>query len=500
MPIRTILIAAAVAAVMPATAVAQTTGDPARSAEAAASAVRPAVTTRHSGVFNGRRLRYSASVETLAVRTDEGRRGAEIVSYAYTSDEAASPERPVVFLFNGGPISPSVYLHMGLGPRRVAFPDDLNAPTSTYRLVDNPHAPLDAADLVFVDPASTGFSRVAPGVEPEAFFSVREDAAQFTAFIREWLRLHGREGSPVYILGESYGTNRAAEIARQFAESDRPETLAGVFLYGQAVNVVEYAQRPANLTSYVASLPTIAATAYYHGKAEPRGRSFEQFMEEAAVFAKGPYLSALYKGSDITAAEKADVARDLQAFSGLSADWYLRHDLKISKEDYRLELFRDEGLLLGRSDTRYRAPLTDQGGRPDPSDVVPAAMISHFGVYLRDELKVTWPEPYVTQSPVKGLGAWTWGEGDVAGPFGDWPYYVGLQKMMARNPDFRLVIGNGYYDTLTTVGAAEMLATQYGLDPARTRLRFYDGGHMGYSIDAVVVALSDDIRRLVGAR
>ncbi|MCW1431095.1 S10 family serine carboxypeptidase-like protein [Novosphingobium sp. JCM 18896] len=211
---------------------------------------RPVVATHHVGRFGGERIAYTATVEGLNVTTNAKGESARLVSFAYTRDDTDRARRPVMFVFNGGPIAASQYLHVGgIGPRRVAYPDDVTADPAGFRLTDNAYSPLDAVDLVFVDPASTGFSRVLPGTDAKAYFSVEADARQFAAFIRAWLKRQGREGAPVFLFGESYGTNRAAEIARQLAEAPEPLPLAGVFLYGQAANIVEYAQRPANVTS-----------------------------------------------------------------------------------------------------------------------------------------------------------------------------------------------------------------------------------------------------------
>jgi carboxypeptidase C (cathepsin A) len=456
----------------------------------------PAVITHHIGQFGGQNIAYTATVEGLPVSTGPNGEGARIVSFAYTRDKADPAHRPVMFLFNGGPIVPSQYLHIGgIGPKRISYPDDVKADPSTFKLIDNLYSPLDAVDLVFVDPASTGFSRVAPGTDPKVYFSVQADARQFVAFIRAWVKKHGREGAPVYLAGESYGTNRAAEIAGQLADGPDPLPLAGVFLYGQAVNIIEFSQRPANIMSYIASLPTIAATGWYHGKADRKGRSLEAFLAEARSFAKGDYLTVLYQGSAASDADKRRVAAKLAEFSGISADWYLANDLKITKERYRVELLNDHGLLLGRADARYTAPITDKGNAHDPSDVVAQGVQKLFPGYIRDDLKVDWTDSYVPAVEIANLEDWTWG--DAKSPFGDWPYYKGIGKMMKLNPGFRLLVGNGIYDTQTTMGAAELLVTQSGWNPARVTLRYYDGGHTGYSVAATAKAIGDDIRILV---
>jgi len=453
------------------------------------------VTTRLNGRFNGVKLHYTARVEALDVADANGH--ARLVSFAYTRDGVKDlTRRPVTFLFNGGPISPSVWVHLGgLGPYRVAIPDQVGADPTSFHVVENEYSPLDATDLVFVDPASTGWSRVAAGTRPGAYFSVRADAQQFVAFIKAWLAAHGRADSPVYVFGESYGTNRAAEIAGQVADAPATFHLAGVFLYGQAVNIIEYAQRPANIVSYAVSLPTLAAIAWYHGRIERDGRTQEAFLDEAGQFARNEYLPALFQGSHLPPAEQQRIAARLQAYSGIPASWYLSHALRITKEEYRQELLKDRGLLLGRSDARYTASLGPKGRAEDPSSVLPLTVAKLFETYRRDTLRVDWPEPYLTGSPVAELDDWDWSGSKT--PFGEWPYAQRISKMMSVNPTFRVVVANGWYDTSTTVGAAELLVAQSGWDSARTQLRFYDGGHMGYSVAATARAIGADIREWV---
>lgn len=473
---------------------------PLAASSAQAIARRPVI-THHHGVFNGTAIRFTATVEetpTLSnVRPPATTPSvANIVSFAYTRNGVDPARRPVMFLFNGGPIVASLYVHIGgLGPWRVSFPDDVHADPASFKLIENSFSPLDAVDLVFVDPASTGFSRVTSGTRPEDYHSIPADAAQFAAFIRTWLDTHGRSNSPVYLFGESYGTNRAATIAGQLTQGDAPLPLAGLFLYGQALNIIEYAQRPDNIVSYVASLPTIAAIGYYHRRVDRNGRSLERFIADAQSFAETGYLAALYKGDALSVAERDTVAHRLEEFSGIPAEWYVQNRLRMTKERYRVELLKDRHLLLGRNDARYSAPLTAAGGAPDPSDVLPKAIERLWPNYLRERLGVRWSDAYIAQAEVAGLDAWGWGFG--TSPFGDWPYQQGVSRMMSLNPRMRVVVANGIYDTQTAMGAAEYLVRQAGWDRSRTTLRFYDGGHMGYSVAATAKAIGDDIRAMV---
>ncbi len=462
----------------------------------ATSASRAAVVSRHSGTFNGRKLSYTAMVETIDVIDSGG--GARLVDFAYLADSTAPAARPVIFLFNGGPIVPSTLLHLGaFGPMRVAFPDDVGADSPAFKLIDNGYSPLDAADLVFIDPASTGYSRVISGTDPKSYHSVAADGRQVAGLISRWLDLHGRRGSPIYLLGESYGTIRAAEVARQLSEMPKPTMVSGVILLGQALNIVEYVQRPANIMSYVVSLPTLAAAAWYHNKVDRAGRTVEQFTEEARKFAGSDYLDALFQGTRLSEADRQRVARRLEAYSGIPAAYYLSHNLRISKMQFRRELLADRGLLLGNSDARYTAPITEKGVAADPSDLLMAAVNRLFPAYLREQLKVDWADPYVPSAEVSGLDAWAWGG---TSPFSDWPFGAAIGKLMAADPKFRVFVANGYYDMQTTVGAADYLISQSGWPTDRATLKFYEGGHAAYTAEGQAKAFTDDVRSFVLAR
>ena len=458
-------------------------------------AAHSSVVTHHTGSFNCKQIRYTATVETVDVPNAKGNPSARLVSFAYTADSVAdSVARPVIFVFNGGPITASLWLHIGvMGPKRIAFPDDLTADPSTYSLVDNAYSPLDVADLVFIDPASTGYSRVLPGVAPESYFSVAADGQQITAFISAWLTRHGRLSSPVYLLGESYGTIRAAEVAAQLAELPHPILVSGAVLMGQAINIIEYRQRPQNIVSYAVSLPTLAALAWYHHKVDRTGKTLEQFVDEARHFAETDYLTALFRGSSLSSEERDRIAKRLEDYSGIPAAYYREHDLRISKERFRGELLKDRGLLLGRNDGRYVARMTDKGLADDPSSVTSAAFKQFFADYLRSDLKVDWPDEYVLIKEI-GLDDWKWGGN---GPFADWPYSDRLLKVMKANPRFHVLIGNGYEDTQTTVGAAEYAVKQAGWPEGRATLSFYEGGHMAYMVEQSAKKFTDDIRALI---
>lgn len=483
------LVAACISAQTPASPEEPRLNPPAASAPPIAEDI--AVNSR--GVFGGEVVEYTASLQRVRI-APEGLPAADLVTISYVAEtDAPADERPVLFVFNGGPVSASLWLHIGaVGPQRVYAPDDLSAPLDQYNLVANPHSPLDVADLVFFDPASTGFSRVEEGGDASRYFSVRTDAAQFVAFAESWLEKHDRAGAPVFILGESYGTHRAAEAAGQMAETGRLN-LGGVFLMGQAVNIIEYSQRKQNIISYVASLPTLAAIAWDLGRVEKGRHSFEAFMREVETFGEEVYLGALFQGQRIAPDALESVAARLEAYTGIPAAYYVENRLRISKEQFRVELLKDQGLILGRSDGRYTGPPGD--GPSDPSSILQDAYAANFKTYLSETFGDLPQEDYrAVFSAGPGFDSWQWG---AASPFGHFAYAERIDTAFRTYPDFRLFVGTGYHDTMTTVGAADYLVDQSDWPEGRVRTSKYIGGHMAYSVEASARAFGEDIRAWV---
>jgi len=448
--------------------------------------------SRHRGVFNGREISYSAEVEETVVGDENKAPSARLVSISYLADGVGDAvARPVIFIFNGGPIVPSVFLHLAaFGPKRVEFPDDLTADPSKFVLVDNPHTVLDAADLVFFDPAGTGFSRVNEGTSPEAYFSVEADARQFTEFVEAWSRTHNRLGSPKFLFGESYGTLRAAVAALNISKLDPPVRLDGVFLMGQALNIIETCMRPANILSPVVSLPTMATLGWYHGRVKKNGRTFEQFLDEVRLFARTELLTALFQGNALPAAERDRLSVRLEALTGVPAKLFADVNLRFNKYIIQTELLKDQNEIVGRNDGRYRGPAPKPGKMEDPSDRIGLAVSNGFKKYFEEDLHLE-TEDYIPASTAAGMDGWDWG---AASPFGDWPYMAPLADVMARNPGFRVAVGIGYHDLLTTLGAAEFAVAQSGWPKDRVSIFRYDGGHMAYTVEKSLKQLMDDVR------
>lgn len=459
----------------------------ARSEPASGIRLQHPIVTRHAGTFNGRRVSYAATIEPFDVTGLDSRPAARLVAISYVAEKAAVT-RPVIFVFNGGPITASSTLHIGaLGPKRLAIPDDVSAPAARFALTDNPYTVLDVADLVFFDPAGTGFSRIADGVDPATQFSNAADARQLAQLVVAWCRQHGRTASPKYLLGESYGTIRAPEAAAQLARDG--VSIDGLVLLGQAVNILEYSQRRTNVVSYAVSLPTLAAIAWEHGKADRRDRSFDQFEADARSFA-AEYLATLYLGASAPIERQRKVAQRLQEFTGITADWYLAHQLRITKVEFQRALL--PGQRLASNDARYAGPADG----PDPFDVVTTAYADSFATYLAQDLGARDIGSYVVRGPFTGgLNDWGWGLN--RSPFGDWPYGTAITELFANNARFRLLVGNGWTDTQTTVGAMDYLVNQFAWPRDRVRTAAYRGGHMSYTVEASLKSFTDDVRATV---
>ncbi len=461
--------------------------------------VQAPVVTHHEGVFNAKNVSYTATVQETVVPNAAGAPGARIVSTAYTADGTDAATRPVLFVCNGGPIGPSNPLHMlAMGPRRLAIPSVLTADPASFALVDNGYAVLDVADLVFFDPASTGWSRVVDGVKPESYYTTDDDAQQFAAFIDRWLREHHRMASPKYVLGESYATIRVPETARQLLHLPEPIILDGVFLMGQAANQLEINTRPYNILAPVVGLPSVAATAWYHEQVDRNGRTVYQVMAEAAHFANGEYLTALFKGNAaLPERDRLRIAERLAFFTGIPASYFLAHNLRITRPTFQNELLKQRGLKLGSDDARYVGPVKG----PEPDAVLASASYAAMLRYFRDELKVARSEEYRRrQFPSDGADRNGWAYAAAGSPFGDFPYTASITEVMNANPNFRVVVGSGIYDMKTTTGAAEYLIAQSGWPASRVRLSYYEGGHMAYTNESALKLFAADVRALVAGR
>lgn len=451
--------------------------------------------TEHRGTFHGRKIAYRATVAETVLTDAKNVPTASVFTTSYVAS-GGDVKRPVLFMFNGGPGSPSLWLHMGaFGPKRLPIPADPATPVPADAvLVDNPETVLDVADIVLIDPPGTGYSRILPGAAPRAFYSVAGDAGAVAEVMARWLAEHGRIESPRFLLGESYGTIRAVAVARALWKRPEPVALDGVVLMGQALNIIETSQRPTNIVSHMVALPGMTAIAYYHGRISREGRTLDQAIAESSAFAHGEYLTALAKGNRIAPEERDRIAARLESLTGVPAAYFVAHDLAILKEAFRGELLKDRKLALGRYDARYVAPFPEGGRMPDASEFTTAVYSARIVPYLKDALKVDLTEEYRTRD-TDNRGGWDYGS--PPSPFSEWPFVEQLAETMRAEPGMRLLLGSGIFDMTTTIGAAEHLQMHGGLPLERVRASRYIGGHMAYTDPETLVKFTGDVRAFI---
>jgi carboxypeptidase C (cathepsin A) len=461
--------------------------------------------SEHRGTFGGTAIRYRAIVAEHFITDEGGRRTASIFTTSYVrTDARKDSQRPVIFAFNGGPGSSSLWLHMGfLGPRRIAFNNDVMPETvPPFRLADNGDSPLDVADVVLIDPPGTGFSRILPAGKPEQFYGVEQDARATVEVIEQWIRENGRWNAPKYLVSESYGTIRAAEVAKLLAGgpfgTGRMDgiTLNGVILLGQSMDM----SGGSGDGRYANALPTLAATACYFGKGSA-GCTAEGQAAAARSFVRDRYLTALHAGSTLSEEDRNAIAAKLSTLTGLTRAFIVENDIRVSTHDFARELLARRGLQLGSYDARYTLPLSPSGGDPVADDPAMGQYVPGFvaalNLYMRNELGVMLDMPYqaIAFRSVNSKWDYGYGAGIPAGRnFGD-----DLGVAMRRNPQLKLMVGAGYYDLTTTLGNAEYVIAHSGIPPERTQFHYYESGHMPYLGKEARPALARDVRAFVGS-
>ncbi len=440
--------------------------------------------THHSVIINGEEIRYTATAGTLVLKEETDKEGekakASIFFIAYTRDDVVDlSKRAVTFSFNGGPGSSSVWLHLGvLGPRRVE-PAPIGEPLKPpYQLMNNDCSILDKTDLVFIDPVSTGFSRAVPGEEAKEFHGFKKDIESVGNFILLYLGRYKRWRSPKFLIGESYGTTRAGGLSG-YLQEEHGTYLNGIMLVSVVLNFQTIRFAPGNDLPYILYLPTYAATAQYHGKVEDP--EFGTIVDAAKKFAMGDYNLALMQGSALSDDKRADIVRQLAAFSSLTAEYIEQTDLRINIMRFCKQLLRDEGRTVGRFDSRYTGIDRDSAGENfeyDPSSaVIQGAYTGTLNDYVRRELKFESDLPYEILS--RRVHPWNYAEHQNE--------YVNvadtLRKSMTINPALKLFVASGYYDLATPFLATEYTFTHLGLDKSlqdNITMAYYKAGHMMY--------------------
>lgn len=452
--------------------------------------------TRHTVTIGGREVAYAARAGTVTLRTEDGAPRARVFFVAYTRDDVGDPgERPIAFAFNGGPGSSSVWLHLGLlGPRRVvvAEPGTVDAPP--WRAVANAHSLLDACDLVFVDPVSTGYSRAAEGNKPEDFHGVGEDVRSVAEFVWLYVTRHGRWASPKYLAGESYGTTRAAALAARLQDA-YGMYLSGILLISCVLDFQTLLFHEGNDLPYVLFLPTYAATAHFHGRVQG---DLGEVVAEAEAFARGAYASALLRGRDLPDDERAEVRARLARLTGLSEDELDRCDLRPRIHRFCKALRRDEHLTVGRLDARFTGIDADAAGETPGYDPSYAAILgpysTAFNHLVRAELRYESDLPY----EILTARVQPWSYDESANRY--LTVAPALREAMVRNPALRVFVACGLYDLATPHLAAEHTFAHLGPIPRfaeRVAFRRYPAGHMMYIHEPSLAALGADMAAFV---
>ncbi|HEV7613547.1 MAG TPA: hypothetical protein VGO37_16835 [Steroidobacteraceae bacterium] len=427
---------------------------------------------------------------------------------AYFHGDKEDSHRPITFLYNGGPGSSTVWLHMGaFGPKRVVTADDTHSPAAPYRLIDNEYTLLDASDLVFIDAPGTGFGHLRGADKEKAFYGVDQDAHAFANFIVQFLSRHNRWNSPKYLFGESYGTTRSAALAN-ILQGEKLLDLNGIILLSQILNFdtsVDQPQfNPGVDLPYALALPTYAATAWYHHKLPNQPAALEALLREVENFALTDYLQALAAGSGLSAERKSEIATRLHNYTGLAADYIERADLRVNGGEFEKTLMGSD-ITTGRLDTRFAGPTIDPMSKEadyDPqSAAISSAYVSAFNDYVRSVLKFGERKTYKPILDVDKLwemlhqppGSAT----KVPGPINVIP---DLAVAMKRNPNLKVQLNGGYYDLATPYFAAVYELRQLPIQPAlqgNIEMHFYTSGHMVYAHEPDLKALHANVASFI---
>jgi carboxypeptidase C (cathepsin A) len=458
------------------------------------------VETKHDWTAGARPVHYTATAGTLLIKDDEDKPIGSMFYVAYTEDGAAAQSRPVTFLYNGGPGSASLWLHMGsVGPVRVVTESPKATGPAPFRWVPNQYSLLDKSDLVFVDAPLTGFSRAVGKGTAKDFAGVDQDVKAFEKFITRYITVNDRWNSPKFLFGESYGTPRSAALVA--ALNNDGIAFNGVVLLSSILNY--NVMSPGYDSQAEFYLPSYAAIAWYYNKV-PHTGTMEEYVEKVREFARGPYATALEQGDQLPPAEFEAMAKQVAGFTGLSVQYVKNSKLRIPASHFRKELLRDDDEILGRYDARFEAFDADAAGENpgfDPSDTgIAGVFVGAFHAYVQNELKYTSSEPYHLQGP--GINEnWDWkhkpsGERVGVGRGQQMPdTVIDLADAMRKNPHLKVFSANGWFDLATPFFSTEHDVAGMLLPPsiaANVQFGYYPAGHMVYlNVDALKAMHAD---------
>ena len=463
------------------------------------------VATHHEINLGGKTLKYTATAGNLLIRDEEDKPYGSIFYVAYTLDGAEPGSRPISFLYNGGPGSASLWLHMGsFAPVRILTDSPNPTPGPPFKLVPNDASLLDRSDLVFIDAPLTGYSRAVGKGSNKDFTGVDQDLRAFDRFIVRYITVNQRWSSPKFLIGESYGTTRSAGLSEMLANDG--VQLNGIVLISSILNYNIRAGGYDNL--YVFNLPSYAAAAWYFNKVADKPADLAAWVEEARKFASGAYAQALFAGQNLPAAQLDAVAKEVSRLTGLGVDYVKEANLRISPTRFRKEVLREDRRTLGRYDMRFEGVDSDAAGESpsyDASDTgISGAYVASLHDYLQRELKYESTDNYRVSSGE--VGPWDWKHKPGSGGPGmggeqSQPYVAAdLAAAIRKNPHLKVFSANGYFDLATPFFATEFDLAHMHLEPAlRSNLYFgyYPSGHMIYLNVESLHQLRDDVARFM---
>ena len=441
------------------------------------------VVTHHQITVDGKVLKYATTAGRLPIKRGDGRIEAEMFYVAYTLDGQETAKRPLTFAFNGGPGSASIWLHMGaLGPRKVVLQPDGFMPPAPYHIEDNPYTLLDKSDLVLIDAIGTGFSRAADDELHKKFWGVKGDIESFSEFIRLYISRNERWSSPLFILGESYGTTRAAGIAGYLA--DRGISFNGITLLSTVLNFETLEDKFTNDQPYIFLIPSFTSIAGYHHKLAPDlAQDMNRARQEAEHWASTEYEQALDKGDALTPQERQRIIDQLAHFTGLSKEVIDEANLRINVQKFTHYLLIDQKVRVGRLDGRYTGPdpngLLDTPFYDPTGSATQPPFTSVFNNYLRTELGYKVDMPYNVRAARGLYDTWDWGPAIQGFP----DTAAAMRQAIVKNPYLRILVMEGYYDLATPYYAANYTIDHLNLPQKyRDNISFvtYDAGHMVY--------------------
>jgi len=452
------------------------------------------VVSKHTVKIGNRSLNYTTTTGFMPIKNAvSGETEARLFYIAYTLDDPQN-KRPLMFSFNGGPGSASVWLHLGaLGPRRIKMLDDGMMPPPPYEMEDNQQTWLADTDIVFIDPVGTGFSRAAKPELASKFFGVNGDIESVGEFIRMYLTRNERWMSPVFLVGESYGTTRASGLSNWLF--DHGVGLNGIVLISTVMNFQTIRFADNNDMPLVLILPSYATTAWYHKKLSPtmQSKSVSQVADEARKFAANVYMPAMMRIDSLSAADRDALADKFASFTGLSRQFVINNNFRVELGEFMKELLRDRRRTVGRLDSRFLGIDRDAAGEATDSDPsmnsIRPPYTAAFNDYVRRDLGFKSDVEYY----ILGGGITAPWNFNVTNQYADTS--IPLKDAMAKNPYMKIMISQGYYDMATPFYAAEYTVSAMNLEPELRKnisFNYYEAGHMMYIERNALKKLHDD--------